>query len=112
MPTLITTLGNYEAGQLGLILPHEHIFVDLGPIEAASYLNADCDEVITVMRPPLEEAQKAGVTALVECTPVGVGRRVDIVKAVSEATKMPVVVATGIYRRLFGRLIALGWVRE
>lgn len=99
MPTLVTTLGNYEAGQLGLILPHEHIFVDLGPIEAASYLNADCDEVITVMRPPLEEAQKAGVTALVECTPVGVGRRVDIVKAVSEATKMPVVVATGIYRQ-------------
>ena len=33
-----------------------------------------------------------------ECTPVGVGRRVDIIKAVSESTQLPVVVATGIYR--------------
>ena len=40
----------------------------------------------------------AGVTVLVECTPEGVGRRIDIDKAVSEATGLPVVVPTGIYR--------------
>jgi phosphotriesterase-related protein len=34
----------------------------------------------------------------VECTPLGVGRRADIVKAVSEAANFPVVVPTGIYR--------------
>ncbi len=33
-----------------------------------------------------------------ECTPVGVGRRVDILKAVSEAANFPLVVPTGIYR--------------
>jgi phosphotriesterase-related protein len=38
------------------------------------------------------------VTALVECTPVGVGRRADIVRAVSLAAAFPVVVPTGIYR--------------
>jgi phosphotriesterase-related protein len=38
------------------------------------------------------------VTALVECTPEGVGRRVDLVQAVSRAADFPVVVATGIYR--------------
>lgn len=98
MSKLITTLGEYEAEQLGFILPHEHIFVDLGPIDAASYLHADETEVLRVMRPYIEEAQKLGVTALVECTPVGVGRRVDIVKSLSEAMNFPVVVATGIYR--------------
>ena len=98
MSVLETTLGHYRAGDLGIILPHEHIFVDLGPIEAESYRAADRDEVIEVMLPYIQAARVAGVTALVECTPTGVGRRVDIVKAVSEATNFPVVVATGIYR--------------
>ena len=35
---------------------------------------------------------------MVECTPVGVGRRVDLVSAVSRVTHFPVAVATGIYR--------------
>ncbi len=29
MPNLITTLGPKSAGDLGAILPHEHVFVDL-----------------------------------------------------------------------------------
>lgn len=97
-PQLITTQGTKTLEQLGLILPHEHIFVDLGPIEAKSYEKAQAAEVITLMQPELEKAREVGVTALVECTPVGVGRRVDIVKAVSDAATFPVVVATGIYR--------------
>ena len=98
MPELITTLGNYTADQLGLILPHEHIFVDLGPIEDENWKHADTPAVVEKMGPELEKARAAGVTALVECSPVGVGRRVDIVKAVSEAVDFPVVVPTGIYR--------------
>jgi phosphotriesterase-related protein len=38
------------------------------------------------------------VTVLVECTPVGVGRRADIDLAISQATNFPVVLPTGIYR--------------
>ena len=98
MTNLITTLGPYAAGQLGMILPHEHIFVDLGPIEQASWRNAQAADVTPVMAPELERVAAAGVTALVECTPVGVGRRADIVAAVSRAAGFPVVVPTGIYR--------------
>lgn len=98
MTSLITTLGPFAEDALGLILPHEHIFVDLGPIEAESYKGADVNEVIQVMAPEIEKIKAQGVTALVECTPVGVGRRVDIDKAVSLATNLPVVVPTGIYR--------------
>ncbi len=39
-----------------------------------------------------------GVTAIVECTPIGVGRRVDILKAVSQANEFPLVLPTGVYR--------------
>jgi phosphotriesterase-related protein len=81
-----------------MILPHEHIFVDLGPIEAESWRNADPAAVIEMMAPELEKARSAGVSALVECTPIGVGRRADIVKAVSEAADFPVIIPTGIYR--------------
>lgn len=98
MKQLITTRGPLAQNQLGPILPHEHIFVDLGPIEAESYRRADADEVVRLMHPELERIRAQGVTALVECTPVGVGRRADIVRAVSEAAAFPVVVPTGIYR--------------
>ncbi|MFZ1754120.1 MAG: esterase [Caldilineaceae bacterium] len=98
MAHLITTLGPRTADQLGLILPHEHIFVDLGPIDEENWRGATPEEVIPVMAPEIEKIQTQGVTALVECTPVGVGRRADIDRAVSEATGLPVIVPTGIYR--------------
>ena len=98
MAKLITTLGPLDKDDLNMILPHEHIFVDLGPIEAESYKTADVAEVIQVMSPEIEKIKAQGITALVECTPVGVGRRADIDRAVSHATNFPVVVPTGIYR--------------
>lgn len=98
MTTLLTTLGAFAADQLGMILPHEHIFVDLGPIAAESYRFAEATDVIRVMAPEIEKIKQQGITALVECTPVGVGRRADIDLAVSQATNLPVVLPTGIYR--------------
>ena len=98
MKKLITTLGALTETELGMILPHEHIFVDLGPIAAESYKTANVAEVMRVMGPEIEKIKAQGITALVECTPVGVGRRADIDRAVSLATAFPVVVPTGIYR--------------
>lgn len=99
MSHLITTLGPISGDDLGLILPHEHIFVDLGPIEEENWRAATPEQVIPVMAPEIEKIQAQGVTALVECTPVGVGRRADIDRAVSAATGLPILVPTGIYRQ-------------
>jgi len=98
MSHLITTLGPLTRAALGMILPHEHIFVDLRQDNPPDFAQADPADVITLMGPEIEKAIKTGITALVECTPVGVGRRADILKAVSEATQFPIVVPTGIYR--------------
>src|SRR5690606_4824495 len=98
MAQLYTTLGPKTADELGLILPHEHIFVDLRTPDQPGFAEAEAQEVIDLMAPEIEKAKAVGVTALVECSPVGVGRRVDMDKAVSEATDFPVVMATGIYR--------------
>ena len=98
MAQLITTLGPKRADELGLILPHEHVFVDLRTWDQPGYAQAETADVIALMAPEITRAQAAGVTALVECSTVGVGRRPDILKAVSAATGFPLVVPTGVYR--------------
>jgi len=98
MTRLITTLGPKNAEELGMILPHEHIFVDLRTWDQPGYAQAEADDVIALMAPEIAKARSVGVTAIGECSTGGVGRRADILKAVSEATRFPLVVPTGIYR--------------
>lgn len=98
MTVLITTQGNKSKDELGMILPHEHLFVDLRTYEAEGFGEADVADVVAKMAPEVEKAKAVGVTALVECSPVGVARRAEMDKAVSDATDFPVLVPTGIYR--------------
>jgi phosphotriesterase-related protein len=98
MAQLITTLGPKNADELEMILPHEHVFVDLRTWDQPGYAQAEAGDVIALMAPEIAKAQAVGVTAIGECSTVGVGRRADILKAVSEATHFPLVVPTGIYR--------------
>ena len=95
---LITTLGPKGANELGMILAHEHVFVDLRTWDQPGYAQAEAADVIELMAPEIAKAREVGVTAIVECSCVGVGRRADILKAVSEATDFPLVAPTGIYR--------------
>jgi phosphotriesterase-related protein len=98
MVSIMTTLGPMGADDLGMILPHEHVFVDLRTWDQPGYAEADPAAVVALMSPEIARARGAGVTAIVECSTVGVGRRADIDRAVSEATGFPLVVPTGIYR--------------
>jgi phosphotriesterase-related protein len=100
MSSLMTTLGPKNESEIdaGMLLPHEHVFVDLRIPTAPDHAQAEVGDVIRLMAPELVRARSAGITTLVECTPEGVGRRVDILKAVSAAAQYPLVVSTGIYR--------------
>lgn len=108
MPRLITTLGPKGADEVGTILPHEHVFVDLRTWDQPGYAEADPPAVVALMAPEIERAREAGITAIVECSTVGVGRRADIDRAVSEATGFPLLVPTGVYREPW----VPAWVRE
>ena len=98
MPHLVTTLGKKSADELGMILPHEHVFVDLRTWDKPGYGEADPADVIAMMQPEIEKIKAQGITALVECSTLGVGRRADLDRAVSEAAEFPIVVPTGVYR--------------
>lgn len=98
MTSIFTTLGPKRSDELGLILPHEHIFVDLRTWDQPGYAQAEAEDVIRLMAPELAKAKEVGVTAIMECSTVGVGRRADIDRDVSEAVQLPLVVPTGVYR--------------
>jgi phosphotriesterase-related protein len=98
MAHLITTLGPKNAGELGMILPHEHVFVDVRTWDQPGNAQGEAADVIRLMAPEIEKAKALGITAMVECSTVGVGRRADILKAVSLATGLPLLVPTGVYR--------------
>jgi phosphotriesterase-related protein len=98
MTAICTTLGERQETELGMILPHEHIFVDLRTWDTPGYAQAEVEDVLRLMGPEIVKALNTGVTAIVECSTVGVGRRADIDRAVSEATQVPLVIPTGIYR--------------
>lgn len=108
MTRLITTLGPKTADELGMILPHEHVFVDLRTWNQPGYGEAASEDVVRLMTPEIEAARAAGVTAIVEPSTVGVGRRADILLAVSQATGFPLVAPTGVYREPW----LPPWVRE
>jgi phosphotriesterase-related protein len=98
MAHLSTTLGPIGQDDLGAILPHEHVFVDLRTWDQPGYGEADPEDVVRLMKPEIEAVRAAGVTAIVEPGAVGVGRRADILLAVSRATGFPLVAPTGVYR--------------
>lgn len=95
---LWTTLGPMTADRLGMILPHEHVFVDLRTPDQPGYAEARAEDVVRLMAPEIERIKALGITALVECSTGGVGRRADFDLAVSRATDFPIVVPTGNYR--------------
>lgn len=95
MTVLITTLGPKGEDELGLILPHEHIFANF---QTGDDANARAEDVAEAMLPEIVSAQTSGVTALVDATAVGGARRADILKAVSTKANFPIVAATGIFK--------------
>jgi phosphotriesterase-related protein len=99
MPGVLQTLkGPVPADSLGLILPHEHLFVDLrGPL-APNYAEADPEAVARLMQPYLDAIQARGVTAFVDCAPPGVGRNVAVLRRLAQTTPIHILAPTGVYR--------------
>jgi phosphotriesterase-related protein len=97
-PVFYTTAGPLERSEIGDVLAHHHMFVEFGAIPPTAYIDADPEMVYEVIGPWVEEAKELGIGTFVEFTPLGVGRRPDIVKAVADRAGLPTMLVTGIYR--------------
>lgn len=93
--SVTTVRGPVAATDLGVTLPHEHLFVDLLREYRGTGLLAD--ETLAVDE--LRRFREAGGGTLVDCTSEGLGRRPDALRRVSEATGVHVVMGSGHYRR-------------
>lgn len=93
-----TLKGAFDATDFGIILPHEHIFTDLRGPNVAGYAQADPSDVVEVVAPYLKEAAASGVTALVECSTVGVGRNLSVLSRLAEVSPLHIIAPTGVYR--------------
>jgi phosphotriesterase-related protein len=98
MKTIQTVKGSVAIDSLGLILPHEHLFTDLRGPRVADYAQGEASSVVSVVEPHLARAAAAGVTALVECSTVGVGRNLEMLESLAEASTIQFVAPTGVYR--------------
>lgn len=101
MAFIQTVRGPVAIDELGLILPHEHLFTDLRGPEVPGYAEADPEDVQRAMQPLLDAAWAAGVTALVECSTGGVGRNARVLAHLAAHTPLAIVAPTGVYREQY-----------
>lgn len=101
MSILQTVKGAVSTESLGFMLPHEHLFVDLRGPFAPNYAEANPEAVAQLVKPYLDAIQAIGVTAFVDCAPVGVGRNIAALKHIADLTPIHIVAPTGVYKEGF-----------
>ncbi len=96
-PQYYTTHGPMHESMVGNILAHQHMFVEFQVAPPVAYLDATFDEVWAAIGDMVLEAKDLGYDVFIEPTPLGVGRRPDIVEEVAIKAGFPTMMPTGIY---------------
>ncbi len=118
-----TAQGPVDEAALGITLSHEHVMSNFGKDigETAVY---DSIRLFEQVIPYLKELKSLGVASLFDCTTEYFGRRIDLLKALSEATGIQIITNTGFYGAADDRYIpdfayqanpetiAAGWIKE
>lgn len=91
-PAVQAVTGRVPADQLGITDAHDHLFLR-SPALAGQELEDPAGITAEVA-----EAAETGIRAIVEATPIGLGRRPDLMRQVSQATGVTVIGATGYHR--------------
>jgi 5-phospho-D-xylono-1,4-lactonase len=99
-----TVLGPVDVDRLGVVDAHDHLFLR-SPAMQGDELE-DPDKAIEEVR----EAADSGIATIVDMTPIGLGRRPELLRRVAEATGVNVVAASGFHRD--AHYAAGHWVHE
>lgn len=99
MPGMVRTLlGDVSPESLGSTLVHEHLSIDWGEmLGRAKRLDFDYGQMVDRMVAKMKSAHQAGIGALVECTPIGAGRYVDLFADVARLSPVKIVASTGFF---------------
>lgn len=88
-----TVTGDVEPDALGTVNYHEHLF------QRSPLLPGDDLDDEDASGREASELRDSGFAALVDATPLGLGRRPDAIRRISRATGLTVVMTTGVHRR-------------
>ena len=91
-------MGPVDAGALGVTLSHEHVFVVMGDDNHHYPWMFDLEATRAKAIREVGEAKAGGIDTIIDLTTPDLGRDVEFVRSVAEATGMHIVVATGIWR--------------
>lgn len=91
-PHVVTVTGPLPASELGVVDAHDHLLIASPALKGGEI---DDPERVTV---EVREGRATGIGAIVELTPIGLGRRPDLLRRVSVETGVHVIAATGYHR--------------
>lgn len=91
-PQVMTVTGPVAASALGTVDAHDHLFLRTPALPGDEFddLERSCAEAA--------EGRSSGLGTIVDMTPIGLGRRPDLLRAVSDATGVLIIGATGYHR--------------
>ena len=98
MAIVRTVLGDISGEDLGPTLPHEHVQVAFVEHDAYKTNPADRDAARQTMLPYLAELRDLGCTALIDCTPSGLGRDPRLLQDLSRESGVHLLTNTGFYQ--------------
>jgi 5-phospho-D-xylono-1,4-lactonase len=99
-----TVLGDVEPASLGRVNYHEHLF-QVSPLLPGDELD---DEAASAAEAHLLVG--SGFDAMIDATPIGLGRRPEAVARISRSAALPVVASTGVHRE--AHYPAGHWLRD
>lgn len=92
MAEIVTVLGPIPPEELGVTDAHDHLFLRSPALPGQEF--DDLDRAVE----EVAAAARGGLRAVIEVTPIGLGRRPAKMRAVAEATGVHIVAATGYHR--------------
>ena len=89
---VMTVTGRLPASKLGVVDAHDHLFLRSPALAGDEFEDLDRSTAEAI------EGRASGIGSIVDMTPIGLGRRPDLLRAVSDATGIPIIAATGYHR--------------
>ena len=97
MSTIQSATGPIDSHDLGFTLMHEHVRVGWPPMYQQYPEMFDRQHEISRAVSRLKDAKAAGVTSIVDLTPIDLGRDASLIADASRQSGVQIIVATGIY---------------
>jgi phosphotriesterase-related protein len=99
MPSVPTTAGDTDVGDLGVVLMHEHVFIRTETLQAGwpGFGGWDAEAEVAAARERLTWLSRAGAGTILDMTVPGLGRDPGLIARAVEGTGLKVMFATGYY---------------